>query len=507
MPRLYLIPGEAPGPVALRRARCVHALRAIQTQHVLQGEQGDVGHAGAGGADQRPGDVAAVAGEVFAQMVAHRFRRSRPPALRGVVVVGAGIDHGVVGVVVRQVGVVAAIVLPPGEVQDAHAGKAEALAQGGDFGGDDAQIFGNDGQGPERFGHRLEQRHARRLHPAAADGRGLVGGDFPAALETAEMIDAHPVHQLEGGAQPRDPPGKPFGLVRRPAVMRVAPALAGGGKIVGRHPGHNGGVAAGVELEQVGPGPYIGAVERNENRHVAHQPHAFVVGVGAQRGPLAEKAPLGEGPEGDALGVPRPCLLQRFGLTLRQRGVPGVPQALAVVLGQRHEQRVVVEPDGVLGLEGGQVGALLRRGGRLEPRCGPAQTFHAIRDDAVELHALVRQSLLRDEIVGFQPAAPVQLGEVDQQHIAGEGRTAHIGRAAQADAAQRQELPDRLSGGMQPVDEVVGRGPEIAAAVRAGQTGEVQQHAAGAGKTGGGRHESGGQNQGRRNQGAHQANQ
>ena len=43
--------------------------------------------------------------------------------------------------------------------------------------------------------------------------------------------------------------------------------------------------------------------------------------------------------------------------------------------------------------------------------------------------------------------ASLQVGQVDQQHVAGEGRGAHVGRVARADAAQRQDLPQRLPGG------------------------------------------------------------
>ena len=81
-----------------------------------------------------------------------------------------------------------------------------------------------------------------------------------------------------------------------------------------------------------------------------------------------------------------------------------------------------------------------------------------------------------------QPALAMQFGQIDQQGIAGEGRVAHVGRVARADAGQRQHLPQPLAGADQPIDVVVGLATEVAAAVRAGQGRGMQQHAAGSGE-------------------------
>ena len=63
------------------------------------------------------------------------------------------------------------------------------------------------------------------------------------------------------------------------------------------------------------------------------------------------------------------------------------------------------------------------------------------------------------------------------QRAAGEGRHALVGRVARADRRGRQHLPEALAGRDQPVDEAEGGGAEVADAVRAGQGGDVQQHA------------------------------
>ena len=59
---------------------------------------------------------------------------------------------------------------------------------------------------------------------------------------------------------------------------------------------------------------------------------------------------------------------------------------------------------------------------------------------------------------------------------------ARRGEIANAHVVDRRGAITHLSRALQPVDEVVGRRSEIAAAVRTGQAGEVQQHAAGARK-------------------------
>jgi hypothetical protein len=40
----------------------------------------------------------------------------------------------------------------------------------------------------------------------------------------------------------------------------------------------------------------------------------------------------------------------------------------------------------------------------------------------------------------------MQVGQVDQQQVAGKGRVAHVGRIARPDAGQRQDLPELLAG-------------------------------------------------------------
>jgi hypothetical protein len=112
-------------------------------------------------------------------------------------------------------------------------------------------------------------------------------------------------------------------------------------------------------------------------------------------------------------------------------------------------------------------------------RRGGAQLLQAPGHHAAEVHTLGVEAAVRQGRRG-EPAALHQRLQRHHQRAAGKGAHALVGRIAGADGRGGQPLPDGLAAGLQPVDEVVGLGAEVADAVRAGQGGDVQQHAAGA---------------------------
>ena len=122
-------------------------------------------------------------------------------------------------------------------------------------------------------------------------------------FEAAEMVQPHHVDLLEQVGQPVLPPAVAAVGHGFPVVERVAPALAGGAEVVGRHAGHHGRPAGGVQHEQVLAGPHLGALVGDEDRRVADDLHAAGMGMGAQRRPLSEEAPLAELPEADRAGM------------------------------------------------------------------------------------------------------------------------------------------------------------------------------------------------------------
>jgi hypothetical protein len=121
------------------------------------------------------------------------------------------------------------------------------------------------------------------------------------------MIDSHDIAELHRLSHPLDPPAIALGGVCRPAVERIAPALSGGTEVVRRYAGHDAGTTVGIEIEQRGIRPHVGAVRGDEDRQVADDVDAAGVGVVLQRRPLLVKAPLAELPETDFLALPVAC--------------------------------------------------------------------------------------------------------------------------------------------------------------------------------------------------------
>ena len=201
VPGFDLTPLEAPFPVAVALSGPVHAAVRIEAKHVLHGDDADRGNRSGSGADQRPMDGAAVGVEVTAYIVLLVRAERVPPAEVGVVVVGAGIDDGVRRKVMRQVEVVALAI--ESKLQDAHAGQTDGTAQGNDFRGEDAEIFGEDFWGAavravhlvEQAGlaNGIEEGEAGPRLPVAVNGHLRIGGNFPVGLKAAEVVDAHAV--------------------------------------------------------------------------------------------------------------------------------------------------------------------------------------------------------------------------------------------------------------------------------------------------------------------------
>ena len=125
---------------------------------------------------------------------------------------------------------------------------------------------------------------------------------IPSSRRSREVVDAHDVDQLEdagGCAAPTRRSRRAHGL---PAVQQVAPALASLAKTSGGTPA----TTLGRPWRRAGTAPAAPTPRRSggdEDRRVADDGDALAVGIGLQRQPLAEEAPLAEGPEGDALGV------------------------------------------------------------------------------------------------------------------------------------------------------------------------------------------------------------
>ena len=84
------------------------------------------------------------------------------------------------------------------------------------------------------------------------------------------------------------------------------------------------------------------------------------------------------------------------------------------------------------------------------------------RLDRAVVHAQFAELGRGDQLGVGQPASVAQLRQVDQQFVASKRRRTHVRRVARSDAAQRQDLPERLSADDEPVDEVVRGWAEVA---------------------------------------------
>ena len=159
---------------------------------------------------------------------------------------------------------------------------------------DQAEVFGDQGQPAEMSTGGLEEVGARARNPTAVDRRRFTCGHFPVRFEPAEMIEPHYVHLFEARDKPVQPPAIAALLQRFPIVERIAPELAGGAEIVRRHSGDDGRLAMLVEIKQIGVGPDVGRIARDENRQVSDQLDTVLVRVALQIAPLPEEKELGK---------------------------------------------------------------------------------------------------------------------------------------------------------------------------------------------------------------------
>ena len=429
--------GHAPQPVAPDGAGEVHAGLAIQGEPVLHRRDDRVGGGGEAGAQHGVQYVIVVLGH--AQRLAGAGLRLvggvRPPAQRGVVVVGAGVDHAVLHVVLGQVGAVVAV---KGELQHLHARIAAPGQQLPGPGLHVAQVLGHDVQVGQGLADAVEQLAPGADLIFAVAGGLFLRGDGVVVGEADEVVDAQDVEQPAHGAQPLDPPGIAGLGVLLPGVQRVAPALAVLLEVVRRHARDADGLAVLVQLEQLRVQPHVAGILGHVDGHVAHDLHAVHAGVIVQPLPLVEEQVLAEDVVVDL--VRQLLFVLRHGLGLAQADVlvrPVHPGDLAELRLDGAEQGVAAHP-GVVGLEGRDLLAQVVEGG-LE---GLAQ-----QRVALGLHGHVIHP-----VGGFQGlvAAPGQyaLGlqhvEVDHQRVAREGAGALVGGFRVAGGA-RWAAPARWS--------------------------------------------------------------
>ncbi len=262
--------------------------------------------------------------------------------------------------------------------------------------------------------------------------------------------------------------------MRIPVVERVAPQLAGLGEVVGRHAGDHGGVAGLVEVEQLRVGPDVGAVVGDEDRGVPDDPQPQAPGPTPQRRPLPEEHELPEHVAVGQVGEPVPGRSEGVGVAPDQLGGPVGPRPSALVVLDRHEQRVVVQPIR-LGLpERSQFLAEAEAGSGGEGVVRPVEHGQLPGDDgAVVDAALGERRPVLEVCGGQQPGLGQQLGG-DEVGVACERREALVRRVAVPGGTEGEHLPQRGTGRRQPVHPRVGFRAQVADPVRPGEAGRMQ---------------------------------
>ena len=258
----------------------------------------------------------------------------------------AGVADAVLPVAVRQIA--ARVARVEGEFQHLHAGQTRVGKQLRDLRRGIAEILGDELDVVEPAGQHADERHAGALDPATVFRGRLAIGHGPVALEAAEVVDADDVVELRRSANASDPPLKAVLLHGLVVVEWVAPELTVGAEVVRRHAGDLNGHVSLVELEFLRLAPHVGGVHRHIDGDVADDADAETVDVALERTPLPEEEKLNVG---EQLHVPaqlRAVALERVGPVQPRAFVgPFGPGLHAEMPLERHEERVVRQPEGV----------------------------------------------------------------------------------------------------------------------------------------------------------------
>ncbi len=402
-----------------------------------------------------------------------RGRFAVKPSARGVVVMGAGIEHAVLHVIVREIGILSLSVIE-GEEQHLHAGKCKAVHHRIHIGRDNAEVLRDNGGAGEPRGQDAEKILRRRLNPRALDGVLSVRRNLPVADKPAKMVDADHVKQGQVVGHPAHPPLIAVALQHLPPVQGISPALTGLAEIIGGNTRHRGGPLFPVELEHVGKLPHIGAVIIDIDGHVTEERYPPPVAIALQVGPLGEEQVLQECFVADLISELLRRLLHGGGIPVTQVDRPFAPHPASEMRLEGDEKSEVLKPL-LMSLAELFIAFVA---GRVEARVGPAEEPVFIGDHCVIVHAVPGEFGKRLKGVAGQQAHFHHAIRADEIHIAGKGGGAVVGGAAKGgiDGVQRENLPVPLPRAGQEIGKIIGGMSQISDAVSRGQRGYRQQY-------------------------------
>src|SRR5215468_2706255 len=120
---------------------------------------------------------------------------------------------------------------------------------------------------------------ARAFAPCSLYGRRRIGWDDVVAFETAKMVQAHDIHELQDGSQPCNPPRIARVSHNVPAVHRVSPPLSCYTKIVWWDTSDLRGLTRVIQGEQSEMPPDISTIVCHIDGEIANQTNATFMAV------------------------------------------------------------------------------------------------------------------------------------------------------------------------------------------------------------------------------------
>ena len=250
-----------------------------------------------------------------------------------VVVMGTGIDHRMIGVVIeRQIHVLFSCI--ERELQDLHARISGLFHQILHFLRQITQILSDALKVPQLLAQRAEQFHSRTLLPVPVCRLFGLRGDHIIRLKPPHVIEAHHIKKPQLLADPADPPGEALRAVRVPVIHWITPALSLRRKGIRRSARFKGAAAVFIKLVQLRIRPAIRALISSVVRNIPNELDGFCMGVLFHLVPLYEEFILCPPIIIDLLREFHRPGSKLPGVSGPQALVPQGPVAFAEVLGQ-----------------------------------------------------------------------------------------------------------------------------------------------------------------------------
>ena len=287
------------------------------------------------------------------------------------------------------------------------------------------------------------------------------------------MIDPHDVVEAAHVTDSCDPPAVSVLLHLIPVKERIAPELPVRREIIRRAPGDLNRCQVLIELELIRVGPDIDAVSRYIDRNIADNLDSILVGVGLELRPLSDEEELHCLPEINIIFIFCPQLRKHLRLPEADIIIPLGPRAPFICVLERHEQRVIVEPERV-------PAELVVIGRRIfkEPfACNPENRISHLVHQTVIYVLLAVSPVLLFVFLRLKQSVLRQHVKIDHVRISRECGKALIRTVAVARRTHRQDLPVALPALLQKIYELICLTPHRSDSIWGWKTCDVHQYA------------------------------